>query len=93
MEDISEHYSKEEGKSNHCEHCRVDFLVQRNSIRINNLLERPREVIRLYECGPCIYRLIKLIQQLYLRPIYILSLFDFMHLLIKDVLIFPGTPK
>jgi hypothetical protein len=39
MADISKHNTEQEGEGHNCEHSRVDFLVHRDTVGINNLLE------------------------------------------------------
>lgn len=51
MADITEHHTEQEGESYDREDCRVNFLVHRNTIGVDDLLEDVREVIRLNVCG------------------------------------------
>lgn len=45
MTNITEHNTEKERESHHCENCRIDFLVVRNTICIDNLLEDPCHII------------------------------------------------
>ena len=45
MEYVSKHYSKQEGECHGCIYCWIDLFVKRDTISINDLLERPHEII------------------------------------------------
>jgi len=47
MSDISEHDTKEERKDGNRVQCRINLLISGNTIRVDNLLERGRESVRL----------------------------------------------
>lgn len=46
MADITEHHTEQEGESHDREDSRVDFLVHRNTVGVDDLLEDISKVIR-----------------------------------------------
>ena len=51
MPDITKHDTEEEGKCHDSEESRVDFLVARNTIRVDDFLEDIGEIIPFKESG------------------------------------------
>lgn len=51
MANISEHHTEQEGECYDREDCRVDFLVHRYTIGVDDFLEDVSEIICLYVCG------------------------------------------
>lgn len=49
MQNITEHHSKQEWKSNRGEKSWIDFLVGGDTVGVHYLLEGPGEVVALYE--------------------------------------------
>ena len=49
MCDVPKHHSEKEGEGDACKNGRIDFLVHRDTICVDNLLEAPSEVIGLDE--------------------------------------------
>jgi hypothetical protein len=51
MCDVTKHHSEEEWEGDTCEDSRIDFLVHRDTICVDNLLKAPGEIVRLDVSG------------------------------------------
>ena len=93
VEDVAEHHAKEEGECHSRVDSRIDLFVERDTIRIDYLLERPHEVVRFNESRSLESLLVKLNHFSDLRYLEIFACTHLCDLFLQDVLILRWAPE